>query len=399
MKSTKPEALGFSALRLERINHMTQRYVEEGKFAGIVTLVARRGQIVHFESVGKQDIGSDKAMQRDSLFRIYSMTKPITTTAAMMLLEEGRLRLSDPVSKYIPAFAETKVFVKQGFSGPVLADQATPMTIRQLMTHTAGLSYGFMFDSPVEEMYRQLQPFFQTNPSSEEVVAKWSEIPLIQQPGTGWRYSVATDVLGRVVEVISGMTLREFFVECIFKPLAMHDTDHYVPAEKVDRLATVYGPAPDGGLTPLSPPRINDATQLRHHSPGGHGLISSAEDYLRFCRMILNGGELDGVRVLGRKTVELMRSNHLAPTMLPIERALDMPGLGFGLGFSVILDPAQRQMLGTVGTIGWGGAANTNFWIDPKEEMIGILMAQYMPSNTFPLSEDFRNLVYQALVD
>ena len=232
MKLAKPETLGFSPARLERIHTVTQRYIDEGKFAGIVTLIARRGKLVHFASVGKQEIEGDKPMKNDSLFRIYSMTKPITTTAAMMLFEEGALRLSDPVAKYIPEFAETKVLVKQGYAGPVLEPQATPMTIRQLMTHTAGLSYGFMADSPIEEMYRQLHPFFQTDPSSAEIISKWAAIPLIQQPGKAWRYSVATDVLGRVVEVVSGMSLREFFLERIFKPLGMDDTDYYVPASK-----------------------------------------------------------------------------------------------------------------------------------------------------------------------
>jgi CubicO group peptidase (beta-lactamase class C family) len=399
MKLAKPETLGFSPARLERIHTVTQRYIDEGKFAGIVTLIARRGKLVHFASVGKQEIEGDKPMKNDSLFRIYSMTKPITTTAAMMLFEEGALRLSDPVAKYIPEFAETKVLVKQGYAGPVLEPQATPMTIRQLMTHTAGLSYGFMADSPIEEMYRQLHPFFQTDPSSAEIISKWAAIPLIQQPGKAWRYSVATDVLGRVVEVVSGMSLREFFLERIFKPLGMDDTDYYVPASKMSRFATCYGPAPTGGIAPILPPMISDAAILHRASPGGHGLHSTAADYLRFCQMILNGGELDGVRLLGRKSVELMSCNHLAPEMLPIERAFEMHGLGFGLGFSVLLDPAQRQSLGSCGSIGWGGAANTNFWIDPKEELIGILMAQFMPSNTFPLVDDFRTLTYQALVD
>lgn len=399
MKLSKPESLGFSSARLERIHKVTQRYVDEGKFAGIVTLLARRGKVFHFEAVGKQEIENNRPMQKDTLFRIYSMTKPITTTAAMMLFEEGAFRLGDPVAKYIPEFGESKVFVRQGYAGLVLESQSSPMTIRQLMTHTAGLSYGFMQDSPVEEMYRQLQPFFRNDPTSAEVVAQWAAIPLIQQPGKGWRYSVASDVLGRVVEVLSGMSLRDFFQERIFKPLAMNDTDHYVPAEKLKRFATVYGPAPSGGLTPVVPPAIGDATRLPSHTPGGHGLVSSAADYLRFCQMILNRGELDGVRLLGRKTVELMASNHLSPEMLPIEPAFEMKGLGFGLGFSVLLDPAQRQLLGTTGTIGWGGAANTNFWIDPQEELIGILMAQFMPSNTYPLSDDFRTLSYQALVD
>ena len=337
MKLAKPETLGFSPARLERIHTVTQRYIDEGKFAGIVTLIARRGKLVHFASVGKQEIEGDKPMKNDSLFRIYSMTKPITTTAAMMLFEEGALRLSDPVAKYIPEFAETKVLVKQGYAGPVLEPQATPMTIRQLMTHTAGLSYGFMADSPIEEMYRQLHPFFQTDPSSAEIISKWAAIPLIQQPGKAWRYSVATDVLGRVVEVVSGMSLREFFLERIFKPLGMDDTDYYVPSSKMSRFATCYGPSPTGGIAPILPPMISDAAILHRASPCGHGLHSTAADYLRFCQMILNGGELDGVRLLGRKSVELMSCNHLAPEMLPIERAFEMHGLGFGLGFSCLL--------------------------------------------------------------
>ncbi len=400
MYIVEPEGLGFSSHRLARINTAMQRYVDEKKLAGIVTLIARRGQVVHFEKFGMADIEAGRPMQLDTLFRIYSMTKPITTTAALMLLEEGRIRLADPISRYIPAFKAVKVLDNTTGSGVRFVDANQPITIHHLMTHTAGLSYGFDDNVYIDELYRKhvWEPI-ETAPglTLEEFVGEVAKLPLAYQPGTLYRYSVATDVLGFLVQVVSGMPLDEFLKQRILEPLGMVDTDFYVSPEKVERFSTVYGPGEEQGQL-----KVVDASQTSHYAmparfvSGGGGLVSTAGDYLRFGRMLLNKGELDGVRLLGRKTVELMTTNHMPIGAQPFpEDAFT----GFGLGVSVLLELRQSKLLGSPGTFGWGGAANTNFWIDPKEEVIGILMLQYMPSDTYPVVADFRTLAYQALVD
>jgi len=399
MGSVKPEGLGFSSQRLARINTAMQRYVDEEKLAGIVTLIARRGKVVHFEKFGMADIEAGRPMQLDTLFRIYSMTKPITTTAALMLLEEGRIRLADPISRYIPAFKDVKVLDNTAGSGVCYVDAKQPITIHHLLTHTAGFSYGFDDNVYIDELYRKhIWAAMETSPglTLEEFVGEVAKLPLAHQPGTLYRYSVATDLLGFLIQVVSGMPFDEFLKRCILEPLGMVDTDFYVPPEKIERFSTVYGPDEQGSL------KVVDASQTSHYAmpahfvSGGGGLVSTAGDYLRFCRMLLNEGELDGVRLLGRKTVELMTTNHMPVGVQPFpEDAF----LSFGLGVSVVLELRQSRQLGSPGTFGWGGAANTNFWIDPKEEMIGILMLQYMPSETYPVVADFRTLAYQALVD
>jgi CubicO group peptidase (beta-lactamase class C family) len=399
MHSVEPESLGFSNQRLARIDTAMQRYVDEKKLAGIVTLVARCGKVVHFEKFGMADVEAGRPMQLDTLFRIYSMTKPITTTAALMLLEEGRIRLADPISRYIPAFKDVKVLDNTTGSGVRFVEAKQPITIHHLMTHTAGLSYGFDDNVYIDELYRKhIWEPVETAPglTLEEFVGEVAKLPLAYQPGTLYRYSVATDVLGFLVQVVSGMPFDEFLKQRIFEPLGMVDTDFYVPPEKIERFSTVYGPDEQGGL------KVVDASQASHYAmparfvSGGGGLVSTAGDYLRFCRMLLNEGELDGERLLGRKTVELMTTNHMPIGVQPFpEDAF----AGFGLGVSVRLELRQSRRLESPGTFGWGGAANTNFWIDPKEEVIGILMLQYMPSDTYPIVDDFRTLAYQALVD
>jgi CubicO group peptidase (beta-lactamase class C family) len=279
-----------------------------------------------------------------------------------------------------------------------LAPQASPMTIRDLMTHTAGLSYGWFNDTPVDALYREAQ-LLRGKRSLAEFVQTLATIPLAHQPGTRWRYSVATDVLGHVIEIIAGMPLDQFFAEKIFQPLGMNDTHFSVPETEVKRFTTVYTTT-ESGLTPLDMATTSAFLHKPNNLSGGGGLVSTAADYMRFCQMMLNKGELDGVRLLGRKTVELMVANHLPTMLLPIGIGdKPLPGEGFGLGYSILLDPAQNQILGSEGVYAWGGAANTTFWIDPKEELIAILMAQFMPSDTYPLVRDFRVLTYQALVD
>jgi CubicO group peptidase (beta-lactamase class C family) len=397
MPVTNLASLGFSKQRLARINTVMQRYVDEGKFAGIVTLIARAGKTVHLNATGKRELESGTPMKTDTLFRIFSMTKPITTTAAMMLYEEGAFRLDDPVSVYLPAFAKTQVCVGTSYQGPQLAAPKRPMTIQQLMTHTSGLSYGWWQDSPVDALYRAAAPKYQRDDLTlAEFVDGLAELPLAFEPGTAWRYSYATDVLGRVVEVVSGQSLRQFFQERIFKPLGMRDTDYQLKAKDLTRFAAAYGPNPAGGLMLIDPPVDSFYLRRKQLFHGGHGLVSSAEDYLRFCQMILNKGELDGVRVLGRKTVEFMGLNHLPPD-LPVRNEFPLSAQGFGLGFSVLVNPALSGEIGSAGTLGWGGAANTNFWIDPQEQLIGILMTQFMPSDTYPVVKDFHALAYQAI--
>ena len=397
MNIVPPESQGFSRPRLSRIHNVMQRYVDERKAAGISSLIARRGEVVHFEQVGMAVIEPAQPMAPDTIFRIYSMTKPITSTAALMLYEEGRFRLSDPVANYIPAFKNMKVLDNQPGSGVKYVDAARPITIRDLMTHTAGLSYGFDDHVYIDELYRKhLWMAQDANPklTLEELVTELAKLPLAHQPGTLFRYSLATDVLGYLVQVISGQPFEVFLKQHIFDPLGMVDSGFYVPAEKVGRFAAVYGPDPAGGLKEIDP-----VSNPRYLNPpaspsGGGGMVSTAGDYLRFCQMLLNGGALDGVRLLGRKTVELMTTNHLPDGVY----TFDDRSSGFGLGVSVVLDLGKSQMPGSVGSYGWGGAANTTFWIDPKEELIAILMLQFMPMDTYPEIADFHTLAYQAMV-
>ncbi len=398
METVQPDSMGFSSQRLERINRVMQQYVDEKKLAGIVSLVARNGKIVHFDKFGMADIRAKKPMQTDSLFRIYSMTKPITSTAVLMLFEEGRFRLTDPVHQYIPAFKDVKVLDNSVNSEKRLIEPKRMITIRDLLTHTAGLSYGFDDNFYIDDLYRKnMWAKMDHNPDMTlaDMVAEIAKIPLAFHPGSDFRYSTAVDVLGYLVQVVSGLPFEDFLKQRIFDPLGMPDTAFYVPPEKVSRFTVVYGPEEKGGLKVSEPIRGSRYLHPPKVPSGGGGLVSSALDYLRFCQMLLNRGEFEGVRLLGRKTVELMTLDHLPAGV----NCFGNPHEGFGLGVSVIRDLAKYQNLGSVGNYGWGGAANTNFWIDPKENMIGILMLQFMPSDTYPVVTDYRNLVYQALVD
>jgi len=394
MKTSTPEELGFSSERLDRIGTVMQRYLDEGKLAGIVTLVARRGRVVHFARFGYQDIEAGKPMEFDTLFRIYSMTKPITSVALMMLFEQGLVRLADPVSRFIPEFKDIKVLGPNG----QLLDPVREVTIHDLLTHTSGLSYGDFEDPSPGEAYAQSNLFFRSDITNQELVRGLAALPLLFQPGTMWHYSAATDVLGHVIELISDMSLGDFFKQKIFDPLGMVDTAFRVPAEKVARFATLYGLTEDDPLGLIGDDIGGDYFNPRLESGGG-GLVSTAADYLRFAQMVLNKGELDGVRLLAPKTVELMTTNHLPPALLPMVLSEPMPGLGFGLGFSVLMDLAQAGIIGSVGSHGWGGWATTRFWVDPQEQLVGIFLTQYIPSDTYLVADDFRTLVYQALVD
>lgn len=407
-----PEKAGFSPSRLERVNALMRRYVEGGKLAGTISLIYRQGQVVHFECHGHRDREAGLPMQADTLLRIYSMTKPIVSVAALMLVEAGNLLLDDPIAKYIPAFADVQVYQGSRFNGLHLSAPDRAPTIQDLLRHTAGLSYGWYFDSPVEDVYRQRAR--QTPPSSlAEFAERVAELPLLYQPGTAWRYSFATDILGRVVEVASGQSLDQFLQEQIFTPLGMQDTGFQVPEDQADRFAVLYtnvenyAIGSDSATIPADAPLrvLQGAAQTQFlQAPaflsGGGGLISTTGDYLRFCQMLLNGGVLDGTRLLGRKTVDLMRSNHLPSALMPINIGGSVShGYGFGLGVNVLLDVAAAAVPGSRGSYGWGGAATTTFWIDPAEDLIALFMTQFMPSGFHPIQREFRVAVYQALVD
>ncbi|MGD2143635.1 MAG: serine hydrolase domain-containing protein [Anaerolineae bacterium] len=397
MNTLAPEEAGFSSERLGRIGAVMQHYVDENKVAGFITLVARYGGVVHHERFGMMDVEESKPMQFDTIFRIYSMTKPITSVALMMLFEQGLVRLTDPVSRFMPAFGEVKVLGNDGS----LVEPDRAITIQDLLRHTAGLSYDGYYEETgelVDKLYDEVD-LWPPGATSEEMVRRIAELPLAFQPGEAWRYSVATDIVGRVVELVSDMSLAQFFEEKILKPLGMEETAFSVPPEKADRLATLYGEAEEGGLEEVDAAVGGDYFDVTLHS-GGHGLVSTVADYHRLAKFLLNKGELNGVRLLGPRTVELMTANHLPPAVLPIAMGAEpMPGLGFGLGFSVMLDVALSGMMGSPGLYSWGGWAKTHFWVDPEEELIGILMVQQIHTGSHPAVIDFRTLVYQALVD
>lgn len=398
MKAALSEEVGFSAQRLRRIDKVMQSYVDQNKLAGVVALVTSHGHLAYSERFGMMDLEAAKPMQFDTIFRIYSMTKPITSLALMLLFEQGLLQLTDPVMKFLPEFEGVQVRENDG----KLVDPKRPITVLDLLRHTAGLSYGGYKDSedPVDEHYDGADLF---NPelSLEEMIRRVADLPLIRHPGEAWHYSVATDVIGRLVEVISGRSIAEFFDQRILTPLGMEDTAFLVPQEKMDRFATLYGRTDSQALQPLDVAVAGNYVNPRLHL-GGQGLVSTAEDYLRFAQLMLNKGDWHGSRLLERETVELMTTNHLSPAQMPISYngIVDspVPGIGFGLGFNVLMDPGQAGVYGTQGDYGWGGYAETYFWINPREHLIAILMAQLMPSLSYPIRNEFRTLVYQALV-
>jgi CubicO group peptidase (beta-lactamase class C family) len=386
----------FSPTRLNRISTVLSRYVESEKIAGIVALVACQEKTVYLKAFGLQDRDLNIPMKLDTVFRIYSMTKPITSAAVLTLMEEGLIRLSDPISAYIPDFKDPQVLSHLGGSTFELIPAKRGITIKDLLTHSSGLCYGFDEHSYIDLLYkRQIWAKFEKELYNlESFVKDIAQLPLAFHPGTAYRYSLATDVLGYLVQVVSGKKFGDYLQERFFDPLEMSDTGFMVPPEKVDRFSTVYGPGESGGMK-----TVDVCSESRYLKPpqfdaGGMGLVSTALDYFKFAQMLLNQGELKGRRYLSRKTVELMTTNHFPPGLHP----WDDPSIGMGLGVSVLLEPGRSAGLGSRGNYGWGGAANTNFWVDPVEKMIGIIMLQYMPSDTFPIVADFRNMAYQALL-
>jgi CubicO group peptidase (beta-lactamase class C family) len=388
--AAKPEEVGLSSSQLARIEAVTQKHIETGLVPGAVMLVARRGKIAWYKTMGFRDRATKDPMRQDSIFRIYSMTKPVVSVAAMMLVEEGRMQVSDPVSKYLPEISRMKVGVESNEAGKAtmqLVDPAREMTVQDLLRHTSGLIYGTRGKSLINEAYIEAQ-IGNRDFSNEELVAKVAKLPLRFSPGDRWEYGVSTDVLGRVVEVVSGKTLGEFLNERILTPLGMSDTGFFVPSDKLARAAQPWQ-IPEA---PPMTPRFDVAQKPRFESGGG-GLTSTMDDYLRFAIMIADGGEFAGKRLLGSKTVEFMTSDHTGT------RPGRPPGLGFGLGFEIRTSVGDAALPGSLGEYGWAGNAGTLFWIDPKEQLIAIYMVQVNDGDRVMLRNQFRTMVQSAIIN
>ena len=388
-----PESQGLSSERLERLHAGIQRFVDEGKHAGAVSLVARNGRIVDWRAYGKRDLEAGLPMEKDTICRIYSMSKIVTSVAVLSLLEEARFRLDDPIGDYLPELARMKVLTGGTVEKPLLADAKVPITIRHLLTHTSGLTYDFG-DGTIDKIFREVKPFEAA--SMGEFLQRVSRLPLAHEPGERFTYGVSTDVLGALVEKVSGRGLAEFLEERIFRPLGMKDTGFGVPEAKRGRLAKVYEKSPDGGLRPVKRLLEREPVPLPKLLSGGGGLFSTTGDYLRFMQMLLNGGELDGARVLSPKTVELMMANHLTFASRPFR---DNPSEGFGLGGAVRVDLARDGGLGSVGQFGWTGMATTYASLDPKEKTVALLFVQHLPYDEHKVFWRFSTLFYQAVVD
>jgi len=380
----KPDAVGLSTRGLARLTEVLRSAIDRGLIPGVVALVARRGKIAHLQALGLRDPAGAAPMQEDAIFRIYSMTKPLVSVGVMMLVEEGRLMLSDPLPKFLPAFADPKVAEERDGRIELVA-AARPITIQDLLRHTSGLTYEFTGISPVQKMYADAK-VSRPGQTSAEQVATLASLPLMHQPGTRWEYSRSTDVLGRIIEVISGRTLGEFLHQRIIAPLGMVDTAFHAPADKHHRLAEPFAKDPETGLA-VNLIRTREAPTFES---GGGGLVSTVLDYARFCQMMLSGGTFDGVRLLGRKTVELMTSDHLGPVTGSPD--LLLPGYGFGLGFAVRRHAGMAPIPGSVGDFYWGGLAGTTFWIDPKEQLFAIAMIQG------PGQREYFRMLYRTLV-
>jgi len=401
------EEVGFDPQRLRRIDRHFARYVDDGRLPGWLVLVTRGGKVVHLATYGDRDKEAGLPVEIGTLFRIYSMTKPITSVAAMMLYEEGAFELKDPVSRFIPSFADTRVYRSGSALNPVTEPAVEPVRLWHLLTHTTGLTYGFHHAHPVDSMYRAAG-FEWGQPEGADLEAcceSWARLPLLFQPGTEWNYSVATDVLGRVIEVVSGRPLDQFLQERVFGPLGMGETGFWVGEQDADRLAALYSPAPATRLAARNDAMGGAALRRPTFLSGGGGLVSSAADYHRFTQMLLRRGELEGARLLGTRTIEYMTENHLPGRAdleefgRPLFAETTFEGVGFGLGFSVVEDPVSNKVLSTGGEFAWGGAASTAFWVDPAQEITALFLTQLLPSSTHPIRSQLKQLVYQALVD
>lgn len=403
----EPKQVGFSVDRLGRIDEYFRDYVDDGRLPGYSIAVARGGHLAHVSTYGQRDVEAQLPTTLDTMYRLYSMTKPITSVALLMLVEEGKLQITDFVSDYIPSFAHTRVWRSGTVLKPITDPITEPMRIWHLLTHTAGLTYGFLYADVVDDIYRRagFEMGVGQNQALAEICDQYAALPLVFQPGTSWNYSVATDVLGRVIEIASGMTLDEFFSKKILGPLGMHDTAFCASADKHDRLAALYGVNEStGGLKRLETIG-NDAKSMPVYLSGGGGLVSTAFDYYLFLQMLANRGVLGDARLLSPASIALMTMNHLPNNQdvctfgRAVGEEIYFDGLGFGLGVSVVIDQAKTRALCPNGTYGWGGMASTMFWVDPVEEVTAMFFTQLMPSSTYPIRPYLRQLVYQAIAD
>ena len=416
-----PDAAGICISRLDRVSKWLEKQVASSKLAGCSVLIGRKGGVAYYCHQGMADVEHKKSFARDTIVRIYSMTKPVTAVAAMMLYERGAFQLDDRVSSFLPEFSETPVWKGGGIEN--VEYQKAPMLIRDLFTHTSGLTYGWMQNNSVDEKYRadKIDEAFHQSPNHtlETATKQLASVPLLAQPGTQWNYSLSYDVLGRLIEIWSGKSLSEFFSNEIFVPLEMKDTGFTLSIDKKERFSALYFPeigssipgslgldgTVRGGLRLEE--SYNESAYFNSYDAcsGGGGLVSTVDDYAAFCQMLLNGGELNGNRLLGRKTVEYMRMNHLkdgkdmAGMGQPVWSETSYDGIGFGLGFAVVLDPVKAAFIASVGEHHWGGLASTFFWLDPEEDLFTVFFTQLMPSSTYPIRRELRTRVYQALVD
>jgi len=391
LPTAKPESVGMSSQRLGKLKSEMQGLVDRNQLPGVVTMVAKDGKVVEFEVAGKRDVESGAPLQKDSIFRIYSMSKPIVGVAMMMLFEEGKWQLNDPVAKHIPEFANLKVAKVNPQTGAVTQVAPDhPMTMRELMSHSGGLTYGVFGSTPVDKMYTDVN-VLDRDATLQAMIDKLGKIPLLHQPGERWHYSVSVDVQGYLVEKLSGQPFPEFLKQRIFEPLGMKDTAFYVPADKMNRFVSFYTYDKDRKF--VAHPGVPDFSKPPGAPSGGGGMVSTAMDYMRFCQMLLNGGELDGHRLLSPLSVQLMRSN-----VLPASARTMGPGTGFGLDFAVVEDPVAAGGYGGEGTFYWGGYAGTWFWIDPVYNMIVVGMIQIRGDGSPDVRGLSRNLTYQAII-
>ena len=401
MTVVKPESVGFSSDRLERLHALMQQTVDKKEISGIVTILARHGKVVDYRTYGQRDMSSGAPMTKDTIFRDYSMTKPVTGVAMMILYEQGKWLPSDPISKYIPEFAHLKVFKGVDTEGKmILVDPEHAPTMRELMSHTAGFTYGFFGETPVDKIYRDLKPLQSSN--LQEMIDKLAKTPLLYQPGKGWTYSVSMDIEGYIVEKLSGRSLPDFMRDQIYNPLGMKDAGFYVPAEKRSRFATLYVANAQDGLD-LDPGSATGYSTQPKMASGGGGMVSTAEDYYRFAQMLADGGELDGKRILAPATVKLMTSNHVPVSLLTGEFGIGLqqmrPGFGYGYNCAVEFDPQEANLPDGKGTFLWDGAAGTWFWVDPTNDIVFVGMIQRMHGGNPNVQYLSRSTVYQALVD
>ena len=400
------ENSGMSYDRLCRIDdHIAGNYIETGKLTGSLVAIYRKGRLAHVSTLGLMDRERDKPVQWDTIYRIFSMTKPVTSTALMMLFEKGLLQLDDPVHRYIPSFKKLQVYVS-GMDGSFeTRPPERSMTIKDLLSHQSGFTYDFLKENEIDSAYSARGIGGRNQKDLKSMIDSLSEIPLLFSPGDKWNYSVSTDVCGYLVELISGQSLATFFYENIFEPLGMGDTGFYVPPTEIHRFSANYLYNLNGSPKLLDDPQRSNFTKPPTFLSGGGGLVSTAADYLAFCRMILGGGELNQKRILARKTIELMSANHLTGGVDLAEVAsgrwseTSYQGIGFGLGFSVVKDPSMTLVPGSSGELAWGGMASTAFWIDPLEDMAVVFMTQLVPSGTYNIRRELRTLVYSAIED